>query len=123
MGYSTTMINSDFFIADGDKYAAYKKLKEKFGARFKKDVPRCLEEFLEAYGYYPENDSEDNICGLDYSSDKYSDDEYYLFQIIAPFVKTESFIEIMGEDGEHWRWKFLDGRMLVLYPKITWPEE
>lgn len=45
-----------------------------------------------------------------------------MFKAIAPFVKDGSFLEIHGEDGAMWRWKFSNGKMRQIGAKIVWEE-
>lgn len=116
MGYNVTLTDSKFFIADEDKRAAFKALKERF--TFKE--ARCLEEALEAFSYTPEVDEEDNIVGIDRWCEKLGYDEDEMFSIIAPFVKSGSYIEMLGEDGERWRWIFNDGTVEEKQAKTIW---
>jgi hypothetical protein len=48
--------------------------------------------------------------------------EEVLFDAIAPFVESGSFIEMHGEDGCQWRWLFRNGKCYEIYPELTWPE-
>jgi len=62
-----------------------------------------------------------NIINLEYDApDKKLGDECIWMDAIAPFIESGSFIEILGEDGEMWRWVFNDGKMKEIYPKISW---
>lgn len=44
-----------------------------------------------------------------------------LFNVIAPFVKRGSFLEMRGEDST-WRWVFNGKVCYEDYPEIIWPE-
>ena len=116
MGYNVTLMDSKFFIADEDKRAAFKALKEKFS--FKK--ARCLEEALEAFSYTPKVDEEDNIVDIDLWCEKLGHNDDEMFSVLAPFVKSGSYIEMLGEDGEHWRWIFENGTFEEKQAKTIW---
>lgn len=57
------------------------------------------------------------------SSDGKLGDEDILFNTIAPFVGEGSYIEMVGEDGEMWRWVFDGNTMKHVKPIITWDEK
>jgi len=73
---------------------------------------RTLDEQLEEWRWAPEYDDEGNIVNLEYQGEKQGD-EIELFKAMAPFVKPGSYIDMMGEDGNDWRWYF-DGTSCVL---------
>ena len=118
MSYCVTMTNAQFFIAEDNKYEAYKAYRMSFlGSR---SLPiHSIEDALKYSGYIAENDAEDNIIGLEYNGEKFGDEEK-LFEIIAPYVQSGSFIEMMGEDHSMWRWVFTDGTLEEITPKIEW---
>lgn len=67
---------------------------------------------FEAWRWLPEIDDEGNVVDLDFVGEKLGD-EQILFDTIAPFVETGSYIIVAGEDGENgkiWRWRF-DGEL------------
>lgn len=49
-----------------------------------------------------------DITSIEFIGEK-SGDDLILFEALAPFVEAGSFIEMIGEDGYHWRW-FFDGK-------------
>ena len=63
MSYCVTMTNAQFFIAEENKYEAYKAYRMSFlGSR---SLPiHSIEDALKYSGYIAENDAEDNIIGL-----------------------------------------------------------
>lgn len=63
-----------------------------------------LVEALKAWRWKPRID-EGDIVGLEFSGEKLGDD-FLLFQAIAPYVESGSFIEMRGEDGAMWKWSF-----------------
>jgi hypothetical protein len=63
-------------------------------------------------------DSDENINGL-YYSNKIGDESYFL-AIIAPCVKDGSSIEWRGEDGEMWKHVYINQKMYLFEPEISW---
>lgn len=49
-----------------------------------------------------------------------SGSDFDMFQAIAPFVKAGSCIEMLGEDGERWRWVFDGATCRELYCTTVW---
>ena len=66
-----------------------------------------LKEAIEAWGWHIGMEK-DEVTEIYFDSDK-SGDERHLFDAMAPYVESGSFIEMSGEDDYIWRWKF-DGR-------------
>jgi hypothetical protein len=66
-------------------------------------------------------DKKGNVDHICFEGDKASDQDRVL-EILAPFVKHGSYIEMLGEEGELWRYQFHDGLMEEIYPTITWEE-
>ena len=62
-----------------------------------------------------------NVTGISFHGDKMGED-YQMFQSIAPYVRSGSFIEMIGEDGEQWRWVFKDGKCREIIAKVSWEE-
>ncbi len=66
---------------------------------------RSLTEHLKEWRWEAEFDAQGNLTGLHFTGEKLGDD-FELFQALAPFVRSGSFIVMQGEDGEMWRWMF-----------------
>lgn len=49
-----------------------------------------------------------DITGIHFDMEKIGDEDK-LFAAIAPYVRSGSFLELVGEDGERWRWVWHDG--------------
>ena len=64
-------------------------------------------------------DNENNIINILFSGQKLGDD-FIFFNAIAPYVLENSFIEMMEENGEKWRWSFTNKQCKKLKPKIIW---
>ncbi len=119
MGYCVSMTNLKFFIEEVNKYYAYKAFKASPLALEVQEPIHSIEDALDYFGYTAKNDVKDNIIGLEHNAENLSDEEK-LFDIIAPYVRSGSFIEMVGEDSEMWRWVFNDGTMKEITPKIEW---
>jgi len=46
------------------------------------------------------------ITGIYFNGEKFDGTEHEMFNSIAPFVEAGSYIEMLGEGGEIWRWVF-----------------
>ena len=55
-----------------------------------------------------------DIVDVQFEGEKYVDDDE-LFRTVAPFVEAGSFITMMGQDDESWRWYF-DGQEMITQP-------
>ena len=56
-----------------------------------------------------------------YISEKLGDQENYL-PVIAPFME-DGFIHMIGEDGNHWKWKFQKGRFATYSGRVIFDDE
>jgi len=81
-----------------------------------------LEAALEAWRWHPELDEKGDIVDLQFEGEKSGDDEI-LFGAIAPFVKEGSYIQMMGEDGHRWRWKFNGKACTEVNSTVVWDDE
>ncbi len=132
MGYCIRKIDSDFFIAADELPNVLQAIRslvmgENEGTHY--SWVRNHEVFnsvsvgqaVNAFRWIIELDKDRNIVDLYFNAEKYGDDEQ-LMRVIAPFVKSNSFIEILGEDGNRWRWVFDNGVLKTLNAVITWVE-
>jgi len=71
---------------------------------------KTLVEALRAWRWEAEEDEVGNIIDLHFLGEKLGDDDT-LFDAIAPFVRSGSFVTIHGEDGYIWQWTFEEGRL------------
>ena len=85
------------------------------------DISKCssLVNVIEELGWNPGFDENGNIDSLYFGQDKLCDEEIWL-DAIAPFVEIGSFIEMIGEDGNLWRWIFDGKNCIEISPKIIW---
>lgn len=75
-------------------------------------------ELMKDYGLEPYLNDGGDIIGFSYQNKIGNED--ILFSAIAPFIRNNSYIEWHGEDNIQWRWVFVDGKMYVANPKVTW---
>lgn len=79
-------------------------------------------------GYAEENrwpfsfDKNGNVDDISFDGEKLYDDKEF-FSDIAKFVETGSYIEILGEEGDRWRWVFKDKKVYEYKAIITWEPE
>jgi hypothetical protein len=118
MGYGMSQTDSSFFIAKKDRTkvkAAIKALMSGVGATREGKYrwvdtatvldARTVDEQFEEWRWSTEYDDSGNIVDLVHEGEKMGDD-IELFKAIAPHVKPGSYIDMMGEDGNDWRWYF-----------------
>lgn len=119
MGYYASMTNVNFYMDKVNKRHAYEAFKKSSLASDALEPIHSIEDALDYFGYTAENDEEDNIISLEHNTEKLGDEEM-LFFVIAPYVRSGSFIEMIGENNEMWRWFFLNGELKESTPKIEW---
>jgi hypothetical protein len=78
-----------------------------------------LVDALYAWRWDASLDSNGNIEGIYFLGEKAGSDDD-LMEVIAPFVKCGSYIQMRGEEGEIWRWFFKGGKMYQQEAKIVW---
>lgn len=134
MGYCVSSYNNKFFIKKENIEKAFKALmnfaennKDKFHKYKWVDVEDILnaEDFTECMdnlGWETEQDKLGNIDNIGFMREKLGED-YRWFEIIAPYVKKGSYIEMYGEDGDKWRWIFNGVKCKEIYPEIVWEED
>ena len=78
---------------------------------------------IQRFGYIPKLDNDGNIVEIDFEGERLGHDEDVMFNAIAPYVEDGSFIEMVGEDGDRWRWVFKNGECKEIKAKMTWNDE
>ena len=63
----------------------------------------------------------EDLIDITFHGEKSSCEEL-LFTTLAPFVKSGSFLEFRGEDGEGWKYVFNDGSMKVKKAKRVYED-
>jgi len=119
MGYHVYQGDTDFYIAkeDWDKLSDY--IRKEHGLLESDDV---VEWVCYDYMWNMCIDKDGNVVDIKHESEKLGYQDDYFFNMIAPYVKDGSFINMQGEDGDLWRYSFRDGKFKIVYPEIVWPE-
>lgn len=81
-----------------------------------------LEEILEEWRWRVVRDSDGQIMNMEFTGEKLGDD-FLLMKTIAPFVTSDSCIEMEGGDGYVWRWVFRDGTCIEQEREHFYPDE
>lgn len=68
------------------------------------------------------NPLDGDIIDIYFNGEKLGDEEIILGSI-APYVENGSYIVIQGEDGERWKWKFVDGEMEEISGRFVFDDE
>lgn len=50
-----------------------------------------------------------DVNSIYFNGEKYGGDETIILGSIAPYVENGSYIIMQGEEGERWKWKFING--------------
>lgn len=75
-------------------------------------------EFLKEWRWHPTLDVQGNIVDLSFEGEKLGDDKQ-LLDALAPFVEVGSFLQMLGEDGEGWRWVFDGSRCIEQQAQVS----
>lgn len=134
MGYYMEQIGDNFFLAKDHKDLALQAIKglagketihDSSGDHFAWVDTNCLleatnlKEAMNEWRWLTSEDDTGNIDEICFGGEKAGDDEM-LFNAIAMYVKSGSYIEMRGEGSHMWRWVF-DGIVCKkVYPKISW---
>lgn len=131
MGYYISVQEVKFYIPKENIQGAYEAIKALHGKETRGDhfawvshefykLPD-FKSIIEDWGWSVEFDSEGNINNLSFDREKIGD-EQILFDAIAPFVKEGSFIHIVGEEAEQWKWVFKNNKCVEIQPKVVWED-
>ena len=142
MGYCIQQVTADFHIPSANVEAAHKAILNLMGcteagtggewtggkkvgswfswvstqeARESKDLTNAMKAWRWAIDFSEAGD----VNSIIFCGEKYGDDNL-LFDAIAPFVTSGSFIEMQGEDGARWRWLFENNACREQDGKIVW---
>jgi hypothetical protein len=124
MGYEITCRESSFKVLKPKSALAALKAAHRQAPFFEdfEEVPEgidgatTLAAALAACDWDVERDADGKIDRLFYEGKLLTNfaDVERLFQVLAPFVRTGSFLIVEGEDGDAWRFTFSKGRLRVL---------
>ena len=109
MEYSANMLDSRFYIDKKNKIEAYKVVKQVYGNELWMRSCKTIEDVLYSCTYNVSHDELSNITAIEFWGEN-TGHEDYIFSLIAPYVKDESYIKMVGEDGEQWKWLFQNGK-------------
>ena len=123
MGYHMTLQHIDCTILDpaGALQALKSMPDKKYSWVGLKEVRACetLSGALSVWRWEASHWPDDTVTVNDFTGEKYGDD-LEMFQAIAPFVRPSSYIEMLGEDGAHWRWVFDGTTCKELNAALVW---
>ena len=80
---------------------------------------KTLEEALKAWRWETYANDKGDIVNIELQREKLGDD-LVMFEAIAPFVISGSYIQMTGEDGSMWRWTFNGVQCVEQNATITW---
>lgn len=111
MGYCINLTEQKFFIPAKDVIVALTALNEGY-------PPTIQYGELAAGRWGFTKNKNGDVDAIIFNGEKGRDDEE--LEPLAPYVKNDSFVEMMGEDGARWRWIFKNGKIITKDAKITW---
>jgi hypothetical protein len=76
---------------------------------------KTIDEALTKMRWFTENNRIQRFTG-----EKLGDD-FQIFEVIGPYVKSGSYIQIVGEDGFAWEWYFNGTKVTEI--NIRWPHD
>ena len=121
MSYSMEQKDTQFFMDKAGLEPARKAILAAMSTFnwFKKRKALTLEAAAAQCDWALEFDDNDNVIGIEHLND-YQGQEEKLFAALAPYVRPGSFIQMIGEDGELWRWSFDGVTCREQKPTVTW---
>jgi hypothetical protein len=110
MGYYVVNTGSNFKIKFENIQKAFEAIKNVKGKNFwwVKDSFRDAENFTDIMRHWRwevEFDKDSNVVNIKFIGTKLGHD-LLLFKTIAPYVEENSTIDMEGDDGLRWTWKF-----------------
>jgi len=118
---------SQFYISSTDKEDALTALKD-FAKTHNQlmwvdnDIlmaATTLKDALQECRWNVEEDDRGNIVDIYFDGEKIGNDEL-IFNSIAKYIRSDSYIQMLGEDGCMWRWVFYRARCKQIYPTVEW---
>ena len=85
---------------------------------------KTFKEIAQAFRWDMDMNEDGDVYWITFNGEKYGGDEMIFLNIIAPYVKKDSYIEMEGEEGERWQWYF-DGETceehhaIINYPTLN----
>jgi hypothetical protein len=128
MGYCMTQEESKFFIAAENKANALEAMKSLPSKKYswveasEYMNTETLEEALEAWGFCADVDDDGSVVDIEFEWEKAGDEDVML-KAISDWVKPGSYIQMLGEDGARWRWKFTEDGFRKEYAEVVWEDD
>ena len=137
MGYSIYQIQSSFVIRCANFLGALEAIKSLKGQEttgctgdlhfmyVDNSYINCLtlEEILAKWRWQVEELNEaGDIISISFIGENYGDEDL-LFSTLAPFVESNSFVSMVGEDGVVWRWFFNQHKFVKQYGRILFDNQ
>lgn len=130
MGYCKNQVDSSFFVSADCIPKVIQAIKSipKNNASYSNGNYAWVSEYsnldnivelFKAWRYDISFDNKGNIDSISFRGEKQGNCST-LFEAIAPFVLTDSFIEWRGEDNAAWRDAFVYGKHVQQYATIAW---
>lgn len=111
MGYGISVRNQEFKIKS-IYYNDFLKICKEYGYDYGEEGIKCNR-------WYFEVDEERNIINIEFHGENHWDSDEFL-QKFATLVENNSFIEIIDDADNIWRWVFNNNQMIKKEPTITW---
>ena len=129
MGYCIEQLDQVFFISGEHNpntiidavRNAFNKEKIGWVRKNELDDIKNLDELFECFRWEIEYTNTD-INYIYFVGEKLGDDIDFFLNVIAQYVKDGSYIEMLGEDGDRWRYLFKDGKMIEKMAKTLWED-
>lgn len=121
MSYNMIQQDTQFFMDKSNLDAACKALRS-VATDFKwfdMSDDYSLENSVYQFGWSLNFDDNGNVNDIEHLLE-YAGDEKRLFDAIAPYVKSGSYIQMVGEDDAIWRWFFDGTRCIKQIPTFIW---
>ena len=123
MGYSMYHIDGDFSIKKEDFDAVLIALKAAPKGRLIDEIDEGITDIQYAFAQCQWEClmDEGDIKGIYFEGEKWHDEHEQFMNTVAPLVPDRSFIECRGEEGEMWKWFFMDGKCEEHQALLTYP--
>jgi hypothetical protein len=127
MGYYVKQVDHDFFIpAESIPSLILAIRKQSDYGGYNRVLDRYMDsddiqEIFRCWRWLADMDNHGNIVGLRFNCEQLIDDKV-LIKAIAPFVRDGSYLQFIGQDDVMWRWKFINGELKTICPKIIWED-
>lgn len=75
---------------------------------------------LKGWGFKLNTDEDGDVVGVQWEWEKLQSETDNWMKAVAPFVPAGCFIEMVGEDGDKWRYMFDGLTVKEVHPKLVW---